>query len=489
MANDTINLENLDINTRAALPADFGSGIKLAAGFDLGSAIALDSRFTVQTIEERNEHVTNNRAYEGMPVYVRDTKKIYFYRGSDWKELGAGSEEIISSIINDLITGGTDKALSAEQGKVLKGLIDAANAAITKETQDRTAADTTLQGHIDTLKGQVDGISTDWAGVTNKPFEALGDTLKVAQDSKKLDVKVDGDTIQAKADGALEVKDGVFAHANHNHDEAYASKSHEQNTGIHLTSGEKTDVAKIPTLVNEVDVLKSSLSASSKHHIVMTKAEMLALQNTNHGDVCHVIEEATTYILDKNDIDGDSVNPEWIKVSDFNSITSVDWSIVNNKPFTTIGAGLIAEGGAIKVVADGSTVEIVDGKIKVKSGVFAEANHTHQVDWSEILNKPTPYRGQLTEASWTAGEGNDVGLFYATISHGKGTDEVDVKVYGADKIERLVAVELVNDNSIKIWSDTAEIVSVRVYPLAVDNPNTHSAIVGLAKVGQAIVGK
>ena len=37
-----------------------------------------------------------------------------------WSELPFCTAEVI----NDLITGGTDKALSAEQGKVLKGLVD-----------------------------------------------------------------------------------------------------------------------------------------------------------------------------------------------------------------------------------------------------------------------------------------------------------------------------------------------------------------------------
>lgn len=64
--------------------SEFGKGIPLASGFDLGAKKPLDSRDIVETIEERDAHVTENRAYEGMTVYVKEDKKVYRYDGNEW---------------------------------------------------------------------------------------------------------------------------------------------------------------------------------------------------------------------------------------------------------------------------------------------------------------------------------------------------------------------------------------------------------------------
>ena len=70
-----------------ALEPIYGKGISLTSGFDLGAKSPLDSRSIVNTIEERDAHVTGNRAYPGMKVYVLEEQKEYRYTGSDWKEL------------------------------------------------------------------------------------------------------------------------------------------------------------------------------------------------------------------------------------------------------------------------------------------------------------------------------------------------------------------------------------------------------------------
>ena len=70
-----------------ALEPIYGKGISLASGFDLGAKSPLDSRSIVNTIEERDAHVTRNRAYPGMKVYVLEEQKEYRYTGSGWKEL------------------------------------------------------------------------------------------------------------------------------------------------------------------------------------------------------------------------------------------------------------------------------------------------------------------------------------------------------------------------------------------------------------------
>lgn len=83
--------------------SDFGKGIPLASGFDLGAKKPLDSRSVVETIEERNEHVVKNRAYEGMIVYVKENEKLYKYNGYDWIDLNNYySKEEIDNMVKNL---------------------------------------------------------------------------------------------------------------------------------------------------------------------------------------------------------------------------------------------------------------------------------------------------------------------------------------------------------------------------------------------------
>ena len=76
----------------------YGKGIKVASGFDLGAKSPLDTRSIVNTIEERNAHVTGNRAYIGMKVYVLENAKEYIYNGTGWDEFGGISDEELAQL-------------------------------------------------------------------------------------------------------------------------------------------------------------------------------------------------------------------------------------------------------------------------------------------------------------------------------------------------------------------------------------------------------
>ena len=65
----------------------YGKGIVLTTGFDLGAKTPLDSRSVVNTIAERDAHVSGNRAYSGMSVYVLEDQKEYRYTGTEWVEI------------------------------------------------------------------------------------------------------------------------------------------------------------------------------------------------------------------------------------------------------------------------------------------------------------------------------------------------------------------------------------------------------------------
>lgn len=55
----------------------YGKGITVASGFDLGAKAPLDHRIVVDTIADRDAHVTGNRAYEGMIVFVKEDQTTY----------------------------------------------------------------------------------------------------------------------------------------------------------------------------------------------------------------------------------------------------------------------------------------------------------------------------------------------------------------------------------------------------------------------------
>ena len=74
--------------------SEFGKGIPLASGFDLGAKKPLDSRDIVDTIKERDLHVAENRAYEGMTVYVKEDKTVYRYDGNNWISCTCNVENI-----------------------------------------------------------------------------------------------------------------------------------------------------------------------------------------------------------------------------------------------------------------------------------------------------------------------------------------------------------------------------------------------------------
>ena len=58
---------------------NFGKGIKVTSGFDLSAKGPLDNRTVVDTLAQRDEHITSGRGYEGLKVYVCDEKKEYIY--------------------------------------------------------------------------------------------------------------------------------------------------------------------------------------------------------------------------------------------------------------------------------------------------------------------------------------------------------------------------------------------------------------------------
>ena len=106
--------------------SDFGKGITVTSGFDLGAKAPLDSRLIAETLDELQEHIDNNRAYEGMMVYVKETQLTYQYLGERWMVFtnGSYSGQETPIIVDDLNSFLIDASLSANQGRVLREMIE-----------------------------------------------------------------------------------------------------------------------------------------------------------------------------------------------------------------------------------------------------------------------------------------------------------------------------------------------------------------------------
>ena len=281
---------------RAAQP-NFGKGITVASGFDLGAKAPLDSRLTVKTIEERNAHVTGNRAYEGMLVYVEADKKTYQLVDGQWKVFGFDNDQFEANVEDTLESDSQTTALSAKQGKVLKGMIDAQSsqlstiegkvdkaiediaglgtdlegrldtaeaaiakntAAITKEVQDRTqavnAVDSKLTAEVSrataaegALGSRIDGVETSVEEVRSSVDTKTAQTLKDAKaytDEKVVEINAANEALKTKVEAneaALGLVDGKIA----------AAKSEAINTSnAHTTS----EIAKIDAAYKAADV-------------------------------------------------------------------------------------------------------------------------------------------------------------------------------------------------------------------------------------------
>lgn len=176
---------------RAAAP-NFGKGITVASGFDLGAKAPLDSRMTVKTIEERDAHVTGNRAYEGMLVYVEADKKTYQLVNNTWEEFGFNEEKFEAGIkpvkdrldtLEELVVGGEGEGIEAIIGDVAQAKEDIVElqANLTKETSDRKAAITELDNKIQ--KG-----FDDLDEAVERAFEEMEESLRGADAELKAEL-------------------------------------------------------------------------------------------------------------------------------------------------------------------------------------------------------------------------------------------------------------------------------------------------------------
>ena len=139
-----------------AIDNQFGKGIGLAAGFDLGAQKPLDSRIAVNTIAERDAHVTENRAYEGMIVFVDETKLNYQLKNGVWVELFKDEQDRLAAL-EGMLAGG-----EGAEGGALGALQDAIDA-----VNDRLEQGGDIEGRIATAESDIDRLE----GIVGAPAQ------------------------------------------------------------------------------------------------------------------------------------------------------------------------------------------------------------------------------------------------------------------------------------------------------------------------------
>ena len=174
----------------ATIDNKYGAGVVYTAAIDLGAKKPLDSRIAVQTVAERDAHVTGNRAFPGMQVYVADDEKTYVYNGTDWDVLVTDAD----------LTEGIDVKIAAATTGKIGGILAGTDISVDGSgnvTINQAAKLATVRNV--TLTGDATGTSTfDGSSDLSIAVDVPGLDSKVAITGQTGDVDLTGATVKVK---------------------------------------------------------------------------------------------------------------------------------------------------------------------------------------------------------------------------------------------------------------------------------------------------
>lgn len=179
-----------------AIDNQFGKGIGVAAGFDLGAQKPLDARVAVNTIAERDAHVTENRAYEGMLVFVDETKLTYQLVNGEWKEFGFNQSDFEKSFADAIEE--TNDRLETLEGLVVGGEGEGLSKVIADVAANKTAIEK-LNG-ADTVEGSVAKAVADEAKLREQADDSLDDRIAAFETNGTNDVAALANRVKANED-------------------------------------------------------------------------------------------------------------------------------------------------------------------------------------------------------------------------------------------------------------------------------------------------
>lgn len=200
-----------------------------AANYEVKIQALLDPRGGVDTKDELINKETfpydGDTIYmkEGMLVTVSATQEVYMLVSlanilatdySGWKRVDAGAVTPVE-IVDNLTSDATDKALSAKQGKALKGEIDGVKAKITSiytpkgsvDSYDKLPTENLTAGDVYNVVAAYDNYpaGTNWAW-TGTEWDALGGSIDLSNyyNKSEVDAAIKVETDRATgAEGAL----------------------------------------------------------------------------------------------------------------------------------------------------------------------------------------------------------------------------------------------------------------------------------------------
>ncbi|MBP3929302.1 MAG: hypothetical protein J6D47_07000 [Peptostreptococcaceae bacterium] len=253
-----------EIEMERATEPNFGKGITVASGFDLGAKAPLDSRITVKTIEERDAHVTGNRAYEGMLVYVEADKKTYQLIDNAWEEFGFNEEKFQAGVqpivdknaeqderlttLEGLVVGGEGEGLGAVIADVAKNKADIAELQtdLSDEISARESADALINAEISKNKASITNLQEGLAEEVSNRESA--DALI----NEELGKKANQSDLQAEVTRATGVEQGLNTRLT---DAEGKIVVNETNIGVNAqaiadeVTNRKTEITRVESLV------------------------------------------------------------------------------------------------------------------------------------------------------------------------------------------------------------------------------------------------
>ena len=169
----------------------FGKGIGVVSGFDLGAAAPVDSKYTVATKAEMEEHKTGNRAYEGMQVFCEEDKTLYIYKDGEFGKLDQSTAVETTVTVKGAVNDATFKVGSSATSEVtlaLKKVVDAGKGCkVTfNEAGQVTAVEALAESDIPAIPHtKVTGlgdVATLNKGTANGNVVVVGENGKISED-------------------------------------------------------------------------------------------------------------------------------------------------------------------------------------------------------------------------------------------------------------------------------------------------------------------
>ena len=246
-----------------AIDNQFGKGIGVAAGFDLGAQKPLDSRIAVNTLAERDAHIDNNRAYEGMLVYVDEDKNTYQLINGKWVVFfskAANDSSAEGQAAKNLEQDNRLNALETKVGKDVdgenpaKGLFlevdqaraaaDAAKKAADDEASRAAEAEQALQGEIDAINNEENGILAQ----AKAHAEAKDAEQKALLDKDITDAKALVETEKGRAEGVeADLLEAINAINNEESGIAAVAKKYTDDREVEI----RADIKKVTDALDE----------------------------------------------------------------------------------------------------------------------------------------------------------------------------------------------------------------------------------------------